>query len=140
MKTPAWQSRPAAMAVAVMLVLGSLLMLEGFFDRGDRKKATALVRERYQVEGWSIGRYLREVKHPSVRDSFWETDVRSGCASIVDVEYHIPNPPQDDLVYRFTVEVKTRAIHPGNENGKRLMQEWEAHARAHPAPKPAPKP
>ena len=132
MSAPAWQTRPATLAVAFMLVAGSMLMLEGFFDRGDRDKAKALVKSRYQYNGWSIGRYLAEVKHPEVHGATWDTDVRSGCASIVDVSYSVPRPPQDALVYRFTVAVKKRRIHPGNENGRLLMAEWDAWAKAHP--------
>lgn len=131
---PAWQTRPALVAIAFLIVAASALMLEGFFDRADRRKARSLVQHSYVVNGVAIGDYLTRVKHPNVEGAYWDTDVKSGCASIVAVSYHVPMARGDDLVYRFVVEVKTRGIHPDNELGKQVMLEWEAWAKKQPPP------
>jgi alanine racemase len=62
-----------------------ILMLEGFFDRGDRRKARSLVEKTHQINGYAIGDYLTREKHPNVPGAYWDTDVKNGCASIVAV-------------------------------------------------------
>jgi len=97
----------------------TLLILQGAFDQSDHKKADHAVRA-YNVGGRQLGPYLEQRTPGGV----WSTEITHGCRGIVRVTY---------ADFAFDYDVPEHGIHPGNEAGRKVLEEFVA-----PSPSPAP--
>jgi hypothetical protein len=119
---------PAAWLILVAAA-GSLLVLQGVFDRSDHTKAERLVRE-YRIGGPALGELIERRHADRTGKARWSSDIRSSCRGVVRVTCTVPRRSGDD-VYRFDVDLPAKGIHPADEAGKAALVELE---RASPRP------
>jgi hypothetical protein len=99
---------------------GTLLILQSAFDSSDHRKADHAVRT-YTVDGRVLGPFL-EAKAP---DQLWTTEITHGCRGVVRVTYGD---------FAFDYDVPGHGIHPGNEAGRKALEEFVS-----PSPAAAPR-
>ena len=95
---------------------GTLLILQSAFDSSDHRKADHAVRT-YTVNGRELGQFL-ERRQPNRE---WSTEITHGCRGVVRVTY-------GDVAFDY--DVPGHGIHPGNEAGRKALEEFVAEKKS----------
>jgi hypothetical protein len=111
--------------VLIFVALGtaiSFAIVQRMFDRADHDKAAKLVRMFPSRDGKTTVEDLLARRDPAARgEGAWSTEILSGCRGFVRVRCTLPAAAGGE--YAFDVDLVRRAIHPGNDQGRRLLEE-----------------
>ena len=110
---------PPAAYLILVAAAGSLLVLQGVFDRADLDKAERLVRE-YRIGSVALGESV-EQRHPDRTGAGrYSSEILSSCRGVVRVTCAVPRP-KGDTIYRFDVDLPQKAIHPADGAGRAAL-------------------
>jgi hypothetical protein len=113
---------PAAFLILVAAA-GSLLVLQGIFDRADLDKSEKLVRE-YRLGPTTLGEFIERRHDDRSGPVRWSSELLSSCRGTVRVTCEVPRRAKA-AVYRFDVDLPQKGIHPGDAAGKDVLEALE---------------
>ena len=114
---------PPAAYLILLAAAGSLLVLQGIFDRSDLDKAERMVRD-YRIGGPALGEII-DRRHPErTGPGRWSAEILSSCRGTVRVTCAVPRP-SGDAIHRFDVDLPRKAIHPADEAGRAALEALE---------------
>lgn len=109
--------------------------LEALFDRGDVRKALAVIEDFRGPDGRSIEAHLRE-RHGDqlASEPVWNIEIRSSCYGVMRATATVPLKQHAPTVYRFDVDLVRGSIHPADDAGRKIL----ADMRNKPSPPAVP--
>lgn len=113
LQTPAQQRQRMVVGMVLAIMAGgSLIYLQGLFDKGDHRKAKALIQKVQLAPGTpSFGAFLADRAGGKVT---YEATILSGCRGIIQVTASGPKDQQ----WVFEVDLVAKEVHPASLTAK----------------------
>jgi hypothetical protein len=118
------------MMIMLMCMIATAVILQGWFDASDHRKAERIVRGyRGAVPEHTVGgalgipppATLGERVEAEAPGGAWSTEITHACRGFVRVTYQSPSS-----VYLFDYDVPEHRIHPANPAAERVLQQLPA--------------